>query len=122
MSINDFILCLLIAILSIFCYREVSAKQFPCGPCVKPGIKKVKLKHFWFLFNEGTSYKTKEVSLCVVIFVSVGYIINLLALIATIICFCKNINIVKWMYILLVINIIAWAIYAICVAIYNKHS
>lgn len=123
MSVNDFLLCILIVLISIFGYREASGKQCPCNPCVGPKIKKVKVKRFWFLFNEGgISYKTKEVSLIVVIFVLAGYIINILALIAVIVCFCLDVNIVKWMFVLLVVNLIAWAVYAICIAIYNNHA
>ena len=126
MSISDLILCLFILVVCIFGCREVSAQCYPLEFSINPNkynIKKIKLKHFWFLFNEGSglNYKTREVSLCVIVFVSVGYIVNLSALIATIICYCLDIYIVKWIYVLLAVNFIAWSIYAICIALYNRH-
>ena len=63
MSIKSFILYLILLICDTFMFHMVAVKSFP----VSPKVRKVKLKRFWFLFNEnaGESYRTHEVSLSV---------------------------------------------------------
>ena len=62
-------------------------------------VKKIKLKHLWFLFfrHQGI-YKTdkREVVLSVFIFQLIGYIINFLVLIAVIVFYCLNIDISEY--------------------------
>lgn len=56
--------------------------------------KKVKLRLFWFLFQENLwkNFKTKEISLKVFVFQLVGYIVNLFVMILIIVCYINEIN------------------------------
>lgn len=68
------------------------SRHFPRGY----NVKKIKLKYFGFLFNEGVSAdfkKSKEISLKVFLFQLIGYIINILLLISVVILYFLNINI-----------------------------
>ena len=67
------------------------SRNFPHGY----NIKKIKLKYFGFLFNEGIGdfRKPKEISLQIFLFQLIGYIINILLLICVIILYCLNVDI-----------------------------
>lgn len=57
----------------------------------------IKFRHFQFLFNEmyGENRKSNKLSLKTFIFQLAGYILNFLAIIAVIVCYCLNIDIGK---------------------------
>ena len=94
MDLRQLLWCIVGVLLGIFIFRGTPARNFPMGS----NVKTIKLKYFWFLFYEafGDNYKTKEVSLCVFIYQLIGYIINLLVLIAVIICYFLNIDISEY--------------------------
>lgn len=85
MNVKSFILYLILLICDTFMFHMVGARNFPTSP----KVRKVKLKRFWFLFNEnaGESYRNHEVSLSVFIFSVVGYIVNIVAVVTHIVCF-----------------------------------
>ena len=66
MDVKSFILYLILLICDTSMFHMVGARNFPTSP----KVRKVKLKRFWFLFDEnaGESYRTHEVSLSVFIF------------------------------------------------------
>lgn len=88
---------IIIIILLLFVWLTPS-RHFPRGY----NVKKIKLKYFGFLFNEGLSAdfkKSKEISLKVFLFQLIGYIINILLLISVVILYFLNINIPNYVII-----------------------
>ncbi len=88
MGLSDLLMGIGAFLLQLAMLHMVCAKNLPKGS----NIKKIRLKFFWFLFCEGDSYRTKEVSIQVIVFTVVGYIIALLVFIAFIICYCIGID------------------------------
>lgn len=91
MSIEKVCVCLgIIFVLMLMVWLSPS-RNFPHGY----NIKKIKLKYFGFLFNEGCGdgKKPKEISLKVFWFQIIGYIVNIFLLISVIILHCLNIDI-----------------------------
>lgn len=114
MSLMNFILFLILLICDTLMFHMVAVRNFPTSP----KVKKVKLKRFWFLFNEnaGESYRTHEVSLSVFIFSAIGYIVNIAAIISHIICFNIGINMTYFVLIITAIDWIGCFLFAIWVS------
>lgn len=95
MDLSQFIKCLLVLILCIVMFRFAFWREYPRGA----NIKKVEIKHFHFLFGEGTrgiDLNSNEVSLIVLIIQIIGYMINISAVIALVICYCYQIDIAQY--------------------------
>lgn len=127
MSVLNFVSCLIVTIaLSVGLYI------FPVRHSPK-GIndKKIKIKHFAFLFYTDKEYNFgylpdadkehksekekhyKEVSFKLFIFLVIGYIINFLACVAIIVCFCLNIDITKYVAIGAVIEFVLFVLFSV---------
>lgn len=111
MSIKSFILYLILLICDTFMFHMVAVKSFP----VSPKVRKVKLKRFWFLFNEnaGESYRTHEVSLSVFIFSVIGYVVNIAAIIVYITCFHFGMDMTYFIVIITALDWIGCFLFAI---------
>ena len=114
MSVKSFIIYLILLICDTFMFHMVAARNFP----ISHKVKKVKLKYFWFLFNEnaGESYRTHEVSLSVFIFSVIGYIVNIVAIISHISCFYFGIDTTIFVLIITAIDWIGCFLFAIWVS------
>lgn len=114
MSVKSFIICLILLICDTSMFHMVGARNFP----ISYKVKKVKLKRFWFLFNEnaGESYRTHEVSFSVFIFSVIGYIVNIVAIIAHIVCFHFGIDTTIFVLIISAIDWIGCFFFAVWVS------
>ena len=101
MSIEKFGICVGLILAMLLMIWAVPGKNFPHGY----NIKKIKIKYFGFLFNEGIGdyKKPKEISLQIFWFQLIGYIINILLLICVIILYCLNVDISN--YIVLAVGV-----------------
>ena len=89
------------------------SRHFPRGY----NVKKIKLKYFGFLFNEGVSAdfkKSKEISLKVFLFQLIGYIINILLLISVVILYFLNINIPNYAIIAGILTELSVCVFIAC--------
>lgn len=91
MSIEKLCRCTVLILVLMLMVWLAPSKTFPRGY----NIKKIKLKYFGFLFNEGCgdNQKPKEISLKVFWFQLIDYIVNILLLISVIILYCLNVDI-----------------------------
>lgn len=114
MDVKSFILYLILLICDTSMFHMVGARNFPTSP----KVRKVKLKRFWFLFDEnaGESYRTHEVSLSVFIFSVIGYIVNIVAIISHISCFYFGIDTTIFVLIITAIDWIGCFLFAIWVS------
>ena len=76
MSLEKFEICVGLILVILLTIWLAPSRNFPHGY----NIKKIKLKYFGFLFNEGIGdfRKPKEISLQIFLFQLIGYIINIL--------------------------------------------
>ena len=86
-----------------YCYFEYNTKI-------------IKFKHFQFLFNEryGENRKSKKLSLKTFIFQLTGYVLNFLAIIAVIVCYCLNIDIGIYLAWFGLAEVISCFLFAVC--------
>ena len=86
-----------------YCYFEYNTKT-------------IKFRHFQFLFNEsyGENRKSKKLSLKTFIFQLTGYILNFLAIITIIVCYCLNIDIGIYLACFALAEFIICFIFAVC--------
>lgn len=126
MSVLNFVLCLIVIVALFVGFYIFPIRHSPKGI----NLKKIKIRHFAFLFcvdgEYGPGYlhsadkkfkcqneKTyKEVPIKLFVFLVIGYIINFLACIAIIICFCLNIDIMQYVAIGVIIEFILLAFFA----------
>lgn len=86
-----------------YCYFEYNTKV-------------IKFKYFQFLFNEryGENRKSKKLSLKTFIFQITGYMLNLLAIVAVVVCYCLNIDIGLYLAVFALAEFIACVVFAVC--------
>lgn len=82
----------------------------------KHNTKTIKFRHFQFLFNEmyGENRKSKSLSLKTFIFQLTGYVLNFLAIITVIVCYCLNIDIGVYLAYFCLAELIICFIFAVC--------
>lgn len=114
MSVKSLILYLILLICDTVMFHMVACRNFPTSY----KVRKIKLKHFWFLFNEnaGESYRTHEVSLSVFIFSVIGYIVNTVAILIHIICFHFGLDTTIFVLVISAIDWIGCFLFAIWVS------
>ena len=110
MSVLEFILCLVVFAVLLMGFYSFPIRNWPKGI----NLKKIKVKYLTFLFYTDKRYDFgylpttekeskcqkekpyKEIPIKLFVFLIIGYIINFLACIVVIICFCLNIDIMKY--------------------------